>query len=275
MTTFEILCATMHQDDFSKIEKMNIHSDVVFANQGDRTSYEELSFDGHTAKMISTGTRGVGINRNLALMYATADICLFADDDVVYKDNAEALVVSEFEAHPDADVMIFHLDTDDAERAQAKYPKTKKCGMFTRMPWGAVRIAVRLSSVKKANVLFSTLFGGGTVFPSGEDSLFLTDMRKAGLTFYVSKETIGTISFETSTWFTGYDEKYFYGKGVFYQAARPRLKYFWILYMVLRTHKKKGLGFGDKLKWMTYGFKGYKNMMSYDEYAAHASAQQR
>ena len=79
----------MHQSDFSKIKEMNIKSDVIFANQCDHTSYEELEFDGHTAKMISTATRGVGKNRNLALIYASADICLFADDDVTYDDGAE------------------------------------------------------------------------------------------------------------------------------------------------------------------------------------------
>ena len=101
----------MNQHDFSKIGEMNVHSDVVFANQSDYTAYEELEFDGHKAKMISTQTHGVGINRNLALTYASADICLFADDDVVYVDDVENKVVAEFDAHPDADVIIFHIDT--------------------------------------------------------------------------------------------------------------------------------------------------------------------
>ena len=70
MSKFEILCVTMHQNDFSKIKEMNIHSDVVFTNQCDHTSYEEIEFDGHTAKMISTQTRGVGKNRNLAITAA-------------------------------------------------------------------------------------------------------------------------------------------------------------------------------------------------------------
>ena len=104
MGRFEILCVTMRQNDFSKLDEMNIHSDVVFANQCDRTAYDEREFDGHTAKMISTQTRGVGINRNTALMYASAEICLFADDDVKYVDNVEQLVLGEFDAHPDADV---------------------------------------------------------------------------------------------------------------------------------------------------------------------------
>ena len=68
MGKFEVLCVTMHQNDFSKIKEMNINVDVVFANQCDHTSYEELKFDDYTAKMISTQTRGVGINRNCMLV---------------------------------------------------------------------------------------------------------------------------------------------------------------------------------------------------------------
>ena len=94
MSKFEILCVTMHQNDFSKIEKMNIHSDVVFANQADTTSFEQIEFEGHTAKMITTATRGVGVNRNFSLAYASADICLFADDDVTYVDNMEEIVLT-------------------------------------------------------------------------------------------------------------------------------------------------------------------------------------
>mgnify|MGYP000166988024 CR=1 FL=1 len=33
MSTFQILCVTMNQNDFSKIKQMNIHSNVIFANQ--------------------------------------------------------------------------------------------------------------------------------------------------------------------------------------------------------------------------------------------------
>ena len=258
MGRFEILCVTMHQNDFSKLDEMNIHSDVVFANQCDRTAYDECEFDGHTAKMISTQTRGVGINRNTALMYATAEICLFADDDVKYVDNVEQLVLSEFDAHPDADVFIFNLDTDDTSRPQKKYFQTKKCSRYCRMPWGGVRIAVRLSSLRKANVWFTTLFGGGCPFPSGEDSLWLTDARRKGLTFYVSKETIGTVSFENSTWFSGYGEKYYRGKGAFYAAAHPKTFWLWMNYFVFRTKGKGTLTNAQKRALMKQGREDYK-----------------
>lgn len=265
MSRFEILCVTMHQKDFSKIEQMNIHSDVVFANQSDTTRYDELNFGAHCARMITTDTRGVGVNRNIALTYAKGEICLFADDDVTYNDDMEQRVLAEFDAHPDADIIIFHLDTD-SERKQIKYNQTKKCGRFCRVPWGACRVAFRLSSVKKANLWFTTLFGGGCVFPSGEDSMWLADARKKGLIFYVSKETIGKVSFDGSTWFTGYDEKFFYGKGAFYQAVHPKTKYLWMLYFVFRTKSKSRIPMKEKFAWMKNGIDGYEKTLSFEKY---------
>ena len=266
MLSFEILCVTMHQKDFSKVKEMNIHSDAVFANQADRTSYEEYEFDGHRVKMVTTATRGVGINRNLAITYASADICLFADDDVRYIDDLERVVCGEFEAHPDADVIIFHLDTTDKARKQVSYPQTKKCGAFTRKPWGACRIAVRLSSLKKANVWFTTLFGGGCIFPSGEDSMWIQEAWNKGLTFYVSKETIGTVSFEESTWFTGRDEKYFFARGVYYQAMRPKTAFLWMLYACITVKDHCKLSNSEKMKWMRLGRDGYRRLKPFSEY---------
>ena len=265
---FEILCVTMHQDDFSKIEAMNIHSNIVFANQSNSTSYSELEFEGKRARMITTNTRGVGINRNLALTYADADICLFADDDLRYVDNLEEIVLKEFDSHPDADIFIFHLETDDEKRKQIKYNKTRKHGRFERMPWGGVRIAARLSSIKKANIWFTTLFGGGCVFPSGEDSMWLLEAKRKGLKFYVSKETIGKISFEESTWFTGFDEKFYFAKGAFYAATHPQTIGLWMLYFAFRTKSSSKMTFAEKMKWMKNGHQCYDNMISFKEYSA-------
>lgn len=263
---FEILCVTMNQQDFSKIKEMNIHSNVVFANQCNHTSYDEVSFDGeHTAKMISTETKGVGINRNLALTYGDADYCIFADDDLKYVDGMEELVLTEFRTHPDADVFIFHFDTD-SQRKQKRYKKTRKVTPWEQMPWGGFRIAVKLDSIRKKNVWFSTLFGGGCIFPSGEDSLWLREAKKKGLVFYVSKETIGTISFDESTWFSGYNEKYYFGKGAYYHAAHSRTSILWFIYFSLRTRKLTKLKFHDRLKWLQKGYRGYSDFIPFDEF---------
>ena len=116
MSRLQVLCATMHQTDFSKIAEMNIHSDVIFANQADRTELAEHSFGHYTAKMVTTSTRGVGINRNLLLSYADAEICLMADDDVCYNDDYAETVLAAFDRHPNADIILFNLTSGSSER---------------------------------------------------------------------------------------------------------------------------------------------------------------
>lgn len=265
MEQLEILCVTMHQKDFSKIEQMNIHSDVFFANQADTTAYEELEFEGHKARMLTTDTRGVGINRNMTLQYAKGDICLFADDDVTYDDDMEARVLAEFNAHPDADIMIFHLDAGE-KRKQISYPKTKKCTGFFRVPWGAVRVAFRRNSVKKANIWFTTLFGGGCVFPSGEDSMWLIEAKRKGLTFYVSKESIGKIDVAESSWYTGRDEKYFFSRGAMYAAVHPKTQWLWHWYAALSVRTNCNLTIAQKKKWLRLGKNGYEQMRGFEEF---------
>lgn len=266
MSAFEILCVTMHQTDFSKIKEMNIHSDVLFANQGDGTELSELEFEGHRGRMITTTTRGVGKNRNLALLYAEGDICLLADDDVVYNDNMEELVLKEFKAHPDADVIIFHLESTDPSRPQPNYKKSRWVRPWSRLPWPTFRVAFRLSAVKKGNIWFTTLYGGGCTFPSGEDSMWLHTAKKKGLRMYVSTQTIGQVFYETSSWFTGYDESFFYGKGAYHRCVHPHSCWFWKYYVLYRFRHFGSLPKKERMKWFTNGTVGYKRLLSYKEY---------
>ena len=133
MIKFQILCVTMNQTDFSKINQMNIHSDIIFANQSDTVSFDEMEFEGHSAKMITTNTRGVGKNRNLSLMYASGDICLLSDDDIKYTSTYEKDIIEEFRKHPDADVMIFNIDSNDEKRKQKYNSKTQKLYFYNRI----------------------------------------------------------------------------------------------------------------------------------------------
>ena len=85
--TLQVLVATMHQKDHSLLERMNIQCDAIVINQCDRDEIERFQFRGHDILWMSLKERGVGLSRNTALMRATADILLFADDDVVYNDG--------------------------------------------------------------------------------------------------------------------------------------------------------------------------------------------
>lgn len=90
---------------------MNIQSDVIFANQADTDVFDQTEFNGHIAKMITTKTRGLSQNRNIAMefMSKNAEYILFADDDLVFVDGYEQLILEEFKNHPEAKAIKFNL----------------------------------------------------------------------------------------------------------------------------------------------------------------------
>ena len=246
----------MHQTDFSKIEEMNIQSNVVFANQCDRTAYEEMVFDGHTAKMISTATRGVGKNRNLALTYASADICLFADDDVIYLDGYEKTVCDFYEQHPDADVVIFNFCVSrNGSEPQNIVTKTQKL-LRKRLSFGTYAISVKRDSIEWNNIKFHHQFGGGSLYSCGEDSKFLNDCFDKKLSVYICKDTVGEVRHSDSTWFDGYTDKYFIDKGIlFYALVGPMAVPALLVHSIKHKGEYSEFGWKKALSLMMQGVK--------------------
>ena len=253
----------MNQNDFSLIEKMNIQCDVVFSNQANHVGYTELECENFRAKMISTNTRGVGKNRNISLTYAEGDIILFADDDMKYVNGYTQIIESEFERFPDADVIIFNITTNDECRKQVKNGRSKRLHGFSRIPYGAPRIAIRKTSWEKSNVWFTPLFGGGAKYASGEDSIFLWDVRNRGLQIYVSNQTIGEVDMKNSTWFDGYNEKFFFHKGVYCGVVHPYSHWLWMVYYCLRI--KSHISVLNRMKFFNRGVHAYMTGKSFDE----------
>lgn len=107
MDRVEVVCVTMGQKDLTIADKMHITGDAVFGNQADGYRKETQLNAGRTLRMITTDTRGVGFNRNIALLHAAGDILLFADDDICYADGYADGVRRAYAQHPDADMILF------------------------------------------------------------------------------------------------------------------------------------------------------------------------
>lgn len=260
----QVLCVTMNQEDLSLVERLNVSSDIIITNQTNRTSVIQETYPWGSAKMISTETRGVGCNRNLAFLYSHGEILLLADDDMNYTDTYASDVVKEFEEHPDADVFIFNIVSTNGKRRQKQNKKTKKLTRFSRLPYGGPRIAIRKSSWEKSNVWFTTLFGGGAKYTNGEDSLFLIELRKKGLNIYVSDKCIGEINMEDSSWYKGANEEFYFNKGALcssvYSSILVHIKKF---YFALRVDSD--LSFSKRLKYFSEGVKAYKEGKTYQD----------
>ena len=248
----QVLVASMNQTDHSLLGKMNIQSDVIVGNQCDRNEIEDFEYKGFKARYLNFSERGVGLNRNNALMRATGDVCLLADDDMVFEDNYPEIVKNAFAKHKDADVIIFNLH----EPVQTRYviPKDSRVGRSNYLRYGAARVAFKLSSVKGNAIYFNQCFGGGTEYPHGEDNIFLTDCLNKGLKIYAVPQYIASLTEEReSTWNAGYDEKYLIGQGHLYRAISRRWWKFLCLQDAIRHSKRYNMSWSMAYKIMVKG----------------------
>lgn len=267
MNKIEVLVATMDQNNLSKYKKMNIQTNVIFANQADRYEYIEELIHGNMIKMVTTTQRGVGKNRNTALLYSSADICMLSDDDVVYVDGYEKGVVEAFEKLTDADIIVFNVDSLNKNRTETR--RIKRIGrvrIYNFIRYGAINIAFRRESWVKKNIWFTLLFGGGTTYSCGEDSLFLREALKQGLKVYSYPYKIADVRQDISTWFNGFNEKYFYDHGAWLAAAFPILKYLGVIYYMYKFKKLSELSCIKILGLMINGMNGFRNGVSYGEW---------
>jgi glycosyltransferase involved in cell wall biosynthesis len=270
----------MNQSGYNILNDMNIKSDILVINQCDEESSLTLSpldrtadlseisksvlavsaiREGHSTSWINTRERGLSKSRNMALRNAAADICLLADDDLVYIDGYADTIVRSFEAHPEIDIMAFQVI--GIEKTFKTYsPNDKKLNYLSSMRVSTVQIAFRLASIRQKNISFNEMFGSGSIYSSGEENIFLFDCLKKGLRILYKAVKIADLHMGNSSWFHGYNEKYFISKGAAYHAMSGLWSYILILQFALRHYKayKRKCRLIDSITLMLRGKREYK-----------------
>lgn len=220
----QILVSAVNAEVFSLAEKMNLQADAVIINQCAENRYDEYNWKGSLIRCYSFAERGVGLSRNSALMRADGDICLFADEDIVYKDGAAAAILREFEEHREADMLLFNMEVT-AERATYHTAEFGRVRWYNCGRYPTYSFAARTEKLHRANMSFSLLYGGGAKYSNGEDSLFLAECIRKRLKVYRTPVEIGREVPRPSTWFEGYNDKFFYDRGVLYHDLYARLAF--------------------------------------------------
>ena len=219
----QILISAVNKDPEKLPGIMNIASDAVIVNQligeevpsGIVPGEKSLEYNGHQVRILNRQEKGVGLSRNTALDNSDHEIIQFGDDDIVYDEGYADRILAEFDAHPEADVILFNVK---AQAGRETYWNTD----FARVNWRnygrypAYAICARRDKLISSGVKYSLLFGGGAPYMNGEDSLFLHDCLNAGLALYRTDVALGKETSGESTWFKGYTEKFFFDRGVLY-----------------------------------------------------------
>ena len=213
--TLQVLVSCVKQNIKTQAEVMNLESDAIIINQSDESDYCEYDHSGHRIRCYSFNERGVGLSRNKALERATADIILFSDEDIRYEKGYAETVIREFEKHPNADMLLFNIDVVKERRTyhieKEHRVSFKNCGRYPTYSF-----ALRREKLIASGIKFNLNYGGGARYGCGEDSLFIMDCVKNRFKIYALPVTIGREEFRPSTWFNGYNEKYFFDKGALY-----------------------------------------------------------
>lgn len=216
MMRLQFLVSAVNEDVSTLAERMNLQADAIIINQCDRNEYQEYDHGEYRMRCYSFAERGVGLSRNNALLRADGDICVFADEDIIYRPGAARAILDEFEKNPKADMILFNMDVpkDRATYHNEGYGRVRwyNCGRYPTYSFAA-----RREKLHQAGVTYSLLFGGGARYSNGEDSLFLADCIRKGLKVFKAPVTIGKENGRPSTWFRGYNEKFFYDRGVLYR----------------------------------------------------------
>ena len=84
----QFLVSTVNEDVETLAQRMNLQADAIVVNQCDRNEYREYTHEEYRIRCYSFAERGVGLSRNNCLMRADGELCLFADEDIIYRPGA-------------------------------------------------------------------------------------------------------------------------------------------------------------------------------------------
>lgn len=262
----EILMSVMNQSDMSIAKKSKANADILIINQCDCNDYKEEIYNGHKIRMISTTERGLSKSRNMALKNALGDICILCDDDEVYRPDYKEAVLKAFEDMPKADMIAFNIGyLNERGKGRRINKKTKKASRWRT--YGSCSLAFKRDNIISKDILFDTNFGAGSgKITHGEEAIWQNDLRRLGIKIYQHTFCIADVAQSDSTWFEGYNPKYFYNMGCYLERVYPRLKYLLKYYYIYRLNGVTKLSIHEQIKWLKNGIKGYSKGLSYDEY---------
>lgn len=263
----EVLLSAMKQMDLCLFEKSRCKTDLLIINQTDHEGYEEKMIDGCLVRMYSTTQRGLSRSRNMALVHAQGDICLFADDDCVMSEGYEKSIIEAFGRHADASAIAFNYSDPNRRSKKAKVIDIERKAPKNKS-YSSVSLAFKRVDVQRKGIWFNVNLGAGSGFISaGEETVWEDDLRRCGLYLYQCPDYITEVQQQNSTWFSGYNEKYFYDLGAILSIRyHSILKYIYQFYYPLRLKGDTKLSVMKQIKYMMAGMQGIKMGLNYEQY---------
>lgn len=267
MEKVEVMLSVMNikdEDDYRKIVKNNnITGSIVAVNQIE--TRDEFNITKGEKRIYTYKEKGASKSRNRLLEVANGDICIFADDDTKYVEDYQKIIINEYRKNPKADIIIFYSENKNQNREKNKKIGNKKINSLDVMKVRTYEITIKkeaLEKVKKLGIKFDCNFGPGALFLKGEETVFISDLLRSGIKIYSVNTKICSANNETSTWFTGFNEKFLYDQGAIFYRICPKWHKALIFQYIVRKYNlyKKNLNIIQAYKQMKNGAKKCKEI---------------
>jgi hypothetical protein len=255
--SLEILISTKERDNLDFLCNIflnnNSHSNsVLIINQTDNIHFSCPTTD--NIKLININEIGLSKSRNLAIESATADICLVADDDVVYEKDFDKTIINAFCDNPKADIITFMMKDFNGNLFK-NYPKNKLHNKKTLSFVNSVVIAFKRDSIVSNNIQFDENFGLGSVFQTSDEYVFLRNALDLNLNIIFKNKVILSHDINSSGKDAGSD-RILFAKGAFFYKYHKVFSFLKLAHYVYLMFKFKYISFNQIIPKYLLGVKG-------------------
>jgi glycosyltransferase involved in cell wall biosynthesis len=255
--SLEILISTKDRDNLDFLNNIfvnyNAHSiPILIINQTQNLNFSCPHSD--NINLINVNQIGLSKSRNLAIENAKADICLLADDDIVYENNFESIILNAFNLNPSADIITFKMN-DFKGNSFKDYPIIKKHNKKSLSFVNSVVIAFRRNSIISNKVFFDENFGLGSTFQTADEYVFLRNALNLNLNIVFHNEVILSHPVDSS----GKDvasDRILFAKGALFYKYYNILSFLKLIHYLYLMLKFKYISLGQVINKYLIGVKG-------------------
>lgn len=225
----EIVLATMNRNSLDFLIPMFPFFDfsnfsILIVNQTQEANLLISEFP--SVRVINSFEKGLSKSRNLGLKNARGKILLIADDDVVFKNDFDSIIIDTYNKFPSATGINFYAEKPDGTLFKKSISKTKeKIGQLELFNILSIEMTFNSEMLAKLELQFDENFGLGSRFKMGEEAIFLSEVKSKNQQLIIEPQVIVIHPTESTDDIISFEERY-YIQGAFFKRVQNMNYYF-------------------------------------------------
>ncbi|AKA34990.1 hypothetical protein [Flagellimonas lutaonensis] len=231
---------------------------MVILNQMIEDS-EPLTISKKFCTVINSKTKGLSKSRNLAFAQVEKGIGVIADDDVRYLESTEDTIRKAFKDFPSCQIFTFKIVTPEGKDFKRYADQTFVHNRKSILKVSSISMAVNVKIIKDVDLSFDERFGLGSIYPTGEENIYLNDALKRGISARFIPKPI--VVHEPMSSGKTLSPKILWAKGAMFRrlyGVKGLAVVVFFLFLKRKELQKKGTNFTEAYRLSIEGFRSLK-----------------